>query len=267
MSIPSIALVGCGKMGSALLRGWLAADMDGTITVLEPGGLPGEFSSAPQVKAVTEAADLTTPDILVLAVKPQIMSAVCASLKGTIGPNTLVLSIAAGQTIARFEAYFSDTQPIIRVMPNTPAAIAQGISTAVANDHATDKQKETASQLLEAVGKVVWLADENLMDAVTALSGSGPAYVFLLMEILAEAGEKAGLPPEIATPLARQTVIGSAALAASEETTAPETLRRNVTSPGGTTEAALKILMNGELQALFDEALSAATKRSRELAK
>jgi pyrroline-5-carboxylate reductase len=258
---PHIALIGCGKMGSAMLRGWLARDIPAHVDVLDPAAerIPGPVtfqSIGAQVRG----------DIFVLAVKPQIMDEVCASIALALKPGTPVLSIAAGQTLASFERRFGPRQPVIRAMPNTPAAIGKGITVAVANRNVTDAHRQQVQPLLEAIGLVEWIGDEAQLDAVTAVSGSGPAYVFLLIEALAQAGEKAGLPPALSMRLARQTVTGAAALAEADAGTDAATLRKNVTSPGGTTEAALKVLMeSGEMQDLFDRAVAAATKRSREL--
>jgi pyrroline-5-carboxylate reductase len=178
----------------------------------------------------------------------------------------VVLSIAAGTVIARFEAAFGEGTPIVRAMPNTPAAIGQGVTALVANRHVSPAQKELCSALMAAVGAVHWIADEELMHAITAMSGGGPAYLFLLIESLAKAGIASGLPAELAWPLARGTVAGSGALAAQSEEPA-EVLRQNVTSSGGTTQAALAVLMAEDgLQPLFDRAIAAATRRSRELA-
>jgi pyrroline-5-carboxylate reductase len=259
-----IALIGCGKMGGALLRGWLQAGIARRVSVLEPHA-PADIHD-PRVVFHKEAAALATRDIYVLAVKPQIMDDVCRSLKNIIPAGALVLSIAAGRTIASFENHFGAAQPVVRAMPNLPASIGEGATVAVANARVSTPQKQQADSILAAAGLVEWVDDEALMNAVTAVSGSGPAYVFLLIETLGKAGEKAGLPAALARKLARQTVIGSAALAAREADTPAETLRKNVTSPGGTTEAALKILMDdGALQTLFDTAIAAAAARGLQL--
>jgi pyrroline-5-carboxylate reductase len=258
---PHIALVGCGKMGGAMLRGWIARDMVSHVDVYDPAArkIPGPVT-------FQTLANQLRGDIFVLAVKPQIMDEVCAAISLTLKPGTPVLSIAAGQPLAAFERRFGKNQPVIRSMPNTPAAIGKGITVAVANKNVTPAHKQLAAGLLDAVGLVEWVEDEALLDAVTAVSGSGPAYVFLLIETLAAAGVKAGLPQALATRLARQTVIGAAALAEADSEIDAATLRKNVTSPGGTTEAALKVLMeSGEMQDLFDRAIAAATERGREL--
>lgn len=255
----AITLIGCGKMGSAMVRGWVSSKIAEKIYVIEPSGLPGDL----QNMDIVELVEQTEPsDIIVLAVKPQMMDAVCKTLDPQ---NATILSIAAGQKIANFEKHFGASHPIIRAMPNTPAAIGEGITVAVANRNVSAQSKTIAARLLKSIGQVEWIDDESLMDAVTALSGSGPAYVFYLIDVLAKAGEASGLPADFAMKLARQTVIGSAALAAADADTTAETLRKNVTSPGGTTEAALKVLMDGRMQDIFREALAAATARSKEL--
>jgi pyrroline-5-carboxylate reductase len=268
----SIALIGCGKMGSALLRGWLASGQVKHVYVLDPGGLPEEFEDQAPAhitfydKAEMFAGARPPASIFVIAVKPQIMDDVCNTIKKAVPADALVLSIAAGQTISKFESYFGTHQPVIRSMPNTPAAVAKGITVGCPNAHVSAEQKTRADNLLKAVGQVEWVKDEELLDAVTAVSGSGPAYVFLLIEALAAAGVKSGLDTAFAMKLARQTIIGSAALAEADPLPA-ETLRKNVTSPGGTTAAALDVLMSDEgMQPLFDKAIAAATARSKQLA-
>ena len=261
---PSLALIGCGKMGGAMLRGWIASGVARRIYVLEPAGLPDEFRNDPSINVLADAAALPKTDVVILAVKPQAMKEVCQSLAEKVSPDSLILSIAAGQKIANFENYFGTHQPVIRAMPNTPAAIGQGITVAVANQNTSTSQKEIADNLLKSIGHVEWAEGESVMDAVTALSGSGPAYLFHLIEAMAEAGTQCGLEPDFAMSLARQTIIGSAALAAAEPETPAAQLRQNVTSPGGTTEAALNVLMP-EMPDLFTRALKAATKRSKEL--
>jgi pyrroline-5-carboxylate reductase len=203
--------------------------------------------------------------VILLAVKPQIMDDVLPGLAKLAGPQTLIISIAAGRPIASFEKHLPGGA-IVRAMPNTPASIGRGITAAVANRNVTPVQRALADDMLSAVGKVVWVEDEQLLDAITAVSGSGPAYVFLLTECLAEAGRAAGLDARLADELARATVSGSAALLEASDLSAAE-LRRNVTSPGGTTAAALEILGGEEgMQKLMTAAVAAATKRGRELA-
>ncbi len=267
----NIALIGCGKMGGAMLRGWLDANIVSHVSILDPGGLPAEFAEyAPATIAhYSDAASFSDKaqkaDIYIIAVKPQIMDDVCASIAGAVPSDALILSIAAGQTIAAFERRFGTDKAIIRAMPNTPAAIGKGITVAAPNPHVSAMQKAQADTVLQSVGLVEWVEREDLLDPVTAVSGSGPAYIFYLIEALANAGEKAGLEADFAMKLARQTVIGAAALAESEQAVPASRLRENVTSPGGTTAAALEVLMNGEWQDTLTRAIAAATARSKEL--
>ena len=253
-------------MGAALLQGWLTAIPDLSVTVIEPNSVPSD----PRVRHLREARELeddVSPTLCVLAVKPQIMDEACAILKDKLLGTTPILSIAAGKTLSYFAQVFGPSAPVIRSMPNTPAAIGHGMTVACANAHVDDTTTALATKLLQAVGKVEWTQDESLMDAVTAVSGSGPAYVFLLIEELAKAGIIAGLPEDLAITLARQTVIGSARLAEAESEIPAATLRQNVTSPNGTTAAALQVLMSPEgLSPLMAKAVEAATQRSRELA-
>ena len=264
-------LVGCGKMGGALLAGWIDRGVaPAGITVVEPADeAAAAVRSAHGVTVVAgmEALDAGyRPDIVVFAVKPQGLGDIAVLYRPFAEAGAVALSIAAGKPIAFFEAALGAAAAIVRTMPNTPAAVRRGITAACANAHVTDTQRALCQELLEAVGEVVWVDDEALLDPVTAVSGSGPAYVFLLIECLAEAGVAAGLPADTAERLARATVIGSAELARQSPDPAA-VLRRNVTSPGGTTEAALKVLMADDgLGPLMRRAIDAATRRSRELA-
>src|SRR5438270_7023719 len=264
----TLVLVGCGQMGSAMLRGWLAREAAANFIVVEPAGLPASFAAAGNVawhRAVDELPDGMVPDAVVFAVKPQIIDEVLPAYRRWAQPQTLFLSIAAGKTIAGIGRHLGDAA-IIRTMPNTPAAIGRAITVACANPRVTAGQRRLAEALLAAIGDSAWVEDEALLDAVTAVSGSGPAYVFLLIEALAEAGERVGLPADLALRLARETVAGAGELARLSPES-PARLRENVTSPGGTTRAALDVLMaeNG-LPALMQRAVAAATARSRELA-
>lgn len=260
-----LLLVGCGKMGGALLTGWLDRSAAAAYDVVEPGASP--VPADPRIQHHTSIDTVhSAPDVIVLAVKPQSMDAVLPGIAPLAAHRPLVLSVAAGKTIAYFEAAFGPTTPIVRAMPNTPAAIGQGASVLAANLPVTGPLQALATGLMKAAGTVDWIRDEGLMDAVTALSGGGPAYVFLLIEAMTKAGVASGLPAELAGRIARQTVIGAGALAAASDEPADQ-LRRNVTSPKGTTEQALKVLMAGDgVQPLFDRAIAAATARSRELA-
>ena len=266
----TILLVGCGKMGSALLRGWLDRDVDpGQVHVIDPAedtrNLTAELG-VPYVESATALPHDTYPHVVVFAVKPQITDDVVPGYGRFVGQDTVFLSIAAGRPIAYFAAKLGDQAAIVRTMPNTPAAIGRGISVACANRHVTAQARSTCDGLLGAVGEVAWVDDEGLLDAVTATSGSGPAYVFLLIECLAEAGVAAGLPNDLAMQLAQATIAGAGELARQSDEPAA-VLRQNVTSPGGTTEAALKILMADDgMEQLLVRAVSEATRRSRELA-
>jgi pyrroline-5-carboxylate reductase len=266
-----LLLVGCGKMGGALLQGWLDNGLAAKdALVVEPAAALRARVEALGVRAVADPAQLP-PDLaplaMVFAIKPQTMAGTLphyAALAASSG--AVVLSIAAGTVIARFEAAFGAATAVVRAMPNTPAAIGQGVSALFANPRASAAQKELCGRLMAAVGQIHWIDDEAEMHAITAMSGGAPAYVFLLIEALAEAGIAAGLKAELAWPLARASVAGSGALAtASDEPAA--VLRQNVTSPGGTTEAALGVLMGpGGMEPLFERAIAAGTARSLELA-
>ena len=263
-----ITLIGCGKMGSALLEKWVnAPQLKSEFTAIEPNQITikGDYQHITDINSAS--ASLKSSNIIILAIKPQNMGEICQKISTDLAPQTTILSIAAGQTLNNFANYFGAQQPAIRVMPNTPAAIGKGMSVAVANTQVTSEHKSLANELLSCSGLVEWVEDESLLDAVTAVSGSGPAYIFHLIEILTKSAQNAGLPDDLASTLARQTVIGSAALAEDHPSTPASILRENVTSPGGTTAAALEVLMNGKWQAIFDEAIKAATKRSIELSK
>lgn len=264
-----ILLVGCGKMGGALLGGWLAGDIAADdVTIVEPfgGDAVAQRFGVAVVGNVGGVDAGFVPDIVVFAVKPQNMDDILPLYRAYARPETVFLSIAAGRTIASFEKYLGGDAAIVRTMPNTPAAIGRGITVACANARVTDAQRAQARGLLEAVGLVDWVEDEALLDAVTAVSGSGPAYVFLMIEAMTEAGVAAGLAPDLAERLARATVAGSGELARRSDEAAA-TLRTNVTSPGGTTAAALEVLMADDgLTMLMKRAVEAATQRSRELA-
>ena len=265
-----VLLAGAGKMGAAMLSGWLAQGLSPADVIIQEPNLAGEAADLAKrhgIAAHAVVADLAAqPAVIVAAVKPQVMDEVFAPLAKLAGPGTVVLSIAAGKSIASFEKHLKPGAAVVRAMPNTPAAIGRGITGAVANAHVTPAQKEACDHLLRAVGEVVWIDDEALIDAVTAVSGSGPAYVFLLAECLADAGRAAGLDAELAMQLARATVTGAGELMHRSPLPAA-TLRQNVTSPGGTTAAALSVLMRtpGGLQDVMREAVAAAKIRGREL--
>lgn len=262
-----LVLVGAGKMGGALLEGWLRSGLDPKkVTVIEP-------SPAAELSALAASGVRLNPDVaalddvgaVVIAVKPQIADAALRGLAPMIAASTIVVSIMAGRTLRFLSDTLAAPCALVRAMPNTPAAIGRGITVAVARN-ANATQRDLARRLLAATGSVEWIEDEALMDAVTAVSGSGPAYVFLLAEVLAQAGVAAGLPAALADRLARETVAGAGELL-HRSTLDAAVLRANVTSPGGTTAAALDVLMSKRgLAALMKDAVTAATRRSRELA-
>jgi pyrroline-5-carboxylate reductase len=263
-----LLLVGGGNMGTALFTGWLQISSAIQVTVVDPH--PSESLQSiclpphKLFKAITDVPQGQSFDIILLAVKPQSFDDVLPQLVRLVGEHSVILSIAAGKTIATIQQSLP-TVPVIRAMPNTPALIGQGMTVCVSSDTVSEKQKAEATQLLQAVGDVIWIDDEALMHAVTALSGSGPAYVFAMIEALQQAGEVNGLPTGLALQLALKTMQGAACLAQQSDKSAAE-LRQQVTSPGGTTEAALKVLQaeNG-LDELMEMAVAAATHRSKEL--
>ena len=260
----TLVLVGAGKMGGAMLQGWLALGLDGKqIAIVEPK--PSADIAALQARGVRiNPASLKDAAVIVIAIKPQDAATVVPTLKPLAGAGTLAVSVMAGKTLGFLDSALPCA--VVRAMPNTPAAIGRGITVAVPNAKVTRHQRALADTLLGAVGAVEWVADESLLDAVTAVSGSGPAYVFLLAESLARAGAAAGLPADLAARLARATVAGSGELLHRSPLDAA-TLRQNVASPGGTTAAALGVLMAADgLDPLMERAIAAAAKRSRELA-
>lgn len=263
----TILLAGAGKMGSAMLEGWLALGLSPeNVAVIEPQPSRDILALSERGLRLNPARD-AAGDVaaLVIAVKPQVADEALPALVSFVGGTTVVVSIMAGRTL-RFLADGLPGAALVRAMPNTPAAIGRGITVAVANPRVSPEQRALVDALLSAVGVVEWITDEALMDAVTALSGSGPAYVFLLAEAMAHAGTAAGLPAALAATLARATVAGAGELLHRSPLDAA-TLRQNVTSPGGTTAAALDVLMAEDgLQRLMTQAIAAATKRSRDLA-
>jgi len=263
----NIVLVGAGKMGGALLEGWIGLGVDpAAMTVIEPQPSPQIAALATRGLRLNPGAPSVRADAVVIAVKPQTAPEALAEIGGLVAPGAVVLSIMAGRTLGFLAAALPACTAIVRAMPNTPAAIGRGITVAVPNAKVTPAQRDLADRLLAATGAVEWIDDEGLMDAVTAVSGSGPAYVFLLAESLARAGENAGLPAGLAASLARATVSGAGELL-HRSTLDVATLRHNVTSPGGTTAAALDVLMAADgLDLVMERAVSAATRRSRALA-
>ncbi len=262
----SLVLVGAGKMGSAMLEGWLARGLNPKqLVVIEPQPHKSVKALTRRGLKLNPKSKATAASAIVIAVKPQTAPDAVPPLGAYAGKTTLVLSIMAGRTLGFLQKMLPAGTAIVRAMPNTPASIGRGISVAVANAKVTARQRRQTSDLLAAIGKVEWIGDEALMDAVTALSGSGPAYIFLLAEAMTKAGIAAGLPAELAGRLARETVAGSGELLHRSSLDAA-TLRQNVTSPGGTTAAALEVLMGPDgFDALLTRAIAAATRRSREL--
>lgn len=277
MTIPlkgPLVLAGAGNMGGAMLAGWLEGGLDPRLVYVQDPGPPEAIVALLTrygIRAEAHVNPSSQPAVLLMAVKPQVMDQVFPPLARLVGPDTVVLSVAAGKTIASFERHVSPGTAVVRTIPNTPASVGRGITGAFANGATTAGQKALCAELLAAIGTVVWVDRELQIDAVTAVSGSGPAYVFHLCEAMTAAGVAAGLPPEIAAQLARATVSGAGEMLHRSDLD-PATLRRNVTSPKGTTYAALEVMMgpglDGEkrLENLMTEAILAATRRSRELA-
>jgi len=263
-----LLLVGAGKMGGALLAGWLREGLDPASIMVQDPGPPPEIAAmmaSHGVRVRPKVEMPIPPAAIVVAVKPQRLDDVLPALAPLLGRDTLVVSIAAGRTLANIQSLLPPGTSVVRAMPNTPAAIGRGITAACANAEVTPEQAHLCDELLEAVGEVVWIGDEHLLDALTAVSGSGPAYVFLLAEHLAAAGVAAGLEPELAVRLARGTIAGAGELLRRSELS-PAELRKNVTSPKGVTAAALEVLMAEDgLGDLLKKAVAAAAKRSREL--
>jgi pyrroline-5-carboxylate reductase len=262
----TVVLIGAGKMGGAMLDGWLARKLPPKKTVvLEPQPSKAIKALGKRGVRINPRDGLGKVAAMVIAVKPQTAPEALPLLASLIDRNTVVVSIMAGRTLSFLESNLPNAA-IVRAMPNTPAAIGRGITVAVGNSRVKAPARRLAHALLAATGTVEWVEDETLMDAVTAVSGSGPAYVFLLAEAMAQAGAAAGLPPALAEQLARETVAGSGELLHRSELAAA-TLRQNVTSPGGTTAAALEVLMAGDgITPLLKRAIAAATRRGRELA-
>lgn len=266
---PSIALVGAGNMGGALVRGWVEAVRKGgglTLTVLEPNFDPSLEEALEAVGAVLNPPDAGPADVVVLAIKPQSFHAAAADAKRFVGPDTLILSVMAGVTLEALTREMGATR-VVRAMPNTPGQIGQGVTAYVAASACSADDRRLVEQLLEPLGSVEAITAERLMDVVTAVSGSGPAYVFMLAEVLAAAAEQEGLDKDVAMRLASRTVAGAGALMLQTGQT-PSALRKQVTSPGGTTEAALDVLGAADgLGPPLRRAVAAAAQRSRELGK
>jgi pyrroline-5-carboxylate reductase len=263
-----IALLGCGKMGSAMLAGWLDQGVSpDAVWVIDPNPSDRLRQTGVQINAPLPEGD-KAPGIVLIAVKPQMMGEALPQMQSLGNGPTLFISVAAGTSIATFEDLLGSQTPLVRAMPNTPAAIGRGITAIIGNTQASSADLDRAEALLQAIGQTVRLESEGQIDAVTGVSGSGPAYVFHLIETLAAAGEAEGLPADLAMQLAKATVAGAGALAEAAEET-PSQLRVNVTSPNGTTQAALEVLMNEAdgFPTLLRRAVGAATERSRELSR
>lgn len=267
MTALNILMLGCGNMGSAMLRSWLGNTLIKSAHIIDPKPLADDLAQNQAFTYISKIEDLTHSqfDFVLLAIKPQMMDELCPPLHDKIDSGTAIISIAAGTTLAKLEGYFGQQTPLIRIMPNTPAMVNKGISVAIANPHVNGAQKNDITALMQANGQSAWIEDETQMDAITGLSGSGPAYLFAFIEALAKAGTANGLSADLAMQLARQTVIGSAALADASPDTPPSTLRKNVTSPGGTTEAGLNTLSDNGFEKIIESAVSAARKRGEEL--
>ncbi len=265
MSTPSVLLVGAGNMGGAMLRGWLAQGHPADkLAVLDPH-MTDAFAAEIHAAGVRRIEKADAADVVVVAVKPQVIGDVLPTLVPALGVDSVVISIAAGTTLAQLAAPLPDGTAIVRAMPNTPAQVRRGVTVCVANEAVSSKQRQRVSDLMAAIGSVEWLEDEALMDAVTGVSGSGPAYVFHMIEALQSAAVAAGLPDEMAARLARATVCGAAELAYQSDLPAA-TLRQNVTSPGGTTAAGLAVLgADDALTDLMTRTVAAAARRSQEL--
>lgn len=267
MSKTRIAFIGAGNMAASLIGGLRAKGLDAAqIRASDPGAeTRAKVTAEHGIEVFADNAQaIEGADVVVLAVKPQAMKAVCEAIRPSLKPNQLVVSIAAGITCASMNNWLG-AQPIVRCMPNTPALLRQGVSGLFATAEVNADQRQQAQELLSAVGIALWLTEEQQLDAVTAVSGSGPAYFFLLIEAMTAAGVKLGLPAEIAAQLTLQTALGAAHMAVASDVDAAE-LRRRVTSPAGTTEAAIKSFQAGGFEALVEKALGAAAHRSAEMA-
>ncbi len=262
-----LLLIGAGKMGGAMLEGWLRQGLaPANVTIVDPFPSDRMKALASEGLTIAAGADVAPSDVVILATKPQTLDTAVETLRAAVTPATLLISVIAGKTIANLRERADQARAVVRAMPNTPAAVGRGITGCAASSETTQDQVALATALLQSIGRVEWVRDERLIDAVTALSGSGPAYVFHLVEAMAAAGEKAGLPADLAMRLARATVEGAGELLYREPGTPAAQLRQNVTSPGGTTAAALEHLMAADgLGPLMERAVSAAKRRAGEL--
>ena len=266
-ALPSLLLIGCGKMGGAMLEGWLERGVERVVVVEPYAAATASFGDRiTTVESVEKVPAGFSPAAIILATKPQQAEAALPGCAGFARAGSLVISVMAGKTVSGITALLGGEAKVVRAMPNTPAAVRQGFTCCFAGAGVSGEQKALADALLSAVSEVAWLEEEGQIDAVTAVSGGGPAYVFLLAEVLEQAAISQGLPKDLARRMARRTVAGSGALLAASELDAAQ-LRINVTSPKGTTERALNVLMAPDAwPKLMEEAIAAATARSRELA-
>lgn len=264
-------VVGAGKMGAALIEGFVNNGVRGAHVVVQDPAPNAAIQSHLADKGITITPDAgvelaAPPEVVLLAVKPQVLDTVLPTLADVVDGSTLVISVLAGKPLSVLQAGLDDRQPLVRAMPNTPASIGAGMTVCLANAAVTEAQKALTNELFACVGDVAWIEDETLMDAVTAVSGSGPAYVFLLAEAMADAGVAAGLAPDLAEQLARATLSGAGKLLDQSDLPA-SSLREAVTSPGGTTAAALDVLMDQDaLKKLLEKAVAAAKARGQDLA-
>ena len=265
----NIAVIGCGKMGGALIQNWVNADLLQSAQILDPNDIDESLTSHPDLFHVKlmESISFDKIDAIILAVKPQILENICHELRPYINAHSLIISIAAGKSLSFFEQTLGTDKAIIRAMPNTPASIGKGASVLCGNVPVSNTHKQNALALFNASGLALWLEDETHMNAVTALSGSGPAYLFYMVEAMSKAGEVADLPSNMAKDLARQTIIGAASLLESAPDMNASILRQNVTSPNGTTQAGLEVLMNGDFQEIMTRTVTAAKERGQALDK
>lgn len=263
-----LGLVGFGKMGQAMVQAWQDKNLISSIDILDPNISSSAVTNIKNAKHFSDQGEFLSHapqwDVLILAVKPQTLDDLFG-VAPTLPAHLLVVSILAGKTIADLAQKFGSAQPVVRTMPNTPAAIGKGMSVAISNKFVNDAQRDMVRDMMSPLGVFSWTGNEDNMDAITALSGSGPAYVFYMIECLAKAGVNAGLEPDFAMTLARQTVIGAAALAEVEHATPVDVLRSNVTSPNGTTAAGLAVLMDGKFQDIVAKTIARAMARSKEL--
>ena len=263
-----LGLVGFGKMGQAMVQAWQGKNLISSIDILDPNISSSAVTNIKNAKHFSDQGEFLSHapqwDVLILAVKPQTLDGLFEDAP-TLRPHLLVVSILAGKTIADLSQKFGAQQPIIRAMPNTPASIGKGMSVAIANKYVSNTQRSMAQDMMSALGVFSWANHEGDMDAITALSGSGPSYIFYMIECMAKAGVDAGLRSDLAMTLARQTVIGAAGLAEVEKDTPVDVLRQNVTSPNGTTAAGLAVLMDGKFQDIMTKTIARAMSRSKEL--